>query len=268
MKPYDILQESVKFANKQLDDFKASTPLDDVTTQVITALYRKIIELSEGVRVNGANGLAGPAELAYRGLIEAYLAFEFILEDENLTEDRAKAYKVGYHKQQIDALKYALSSPSADETYFELAAKYHESELAKDELQEILNTYNTAQENNSRGYIPKWYSLNGGPPTINLLAKHLANANKTNELFQKLYSLSSVGAHMYMALNSLIKLPDNSISIKPVRAAFNGNVDEYNFTLTRALLVSTSKHFTETIHQSYNDRLLNFLQGIVPFLSK
>lgn len=59
MKPYDLLKESIQFASKQLEVFKATKSLDDVSTMVITALYRKIIELSEGVRVSAANGLLG-----------------------------------------------------------------------------------------------------------------------------------------------------------------------------------------------------------------
>lgn len=92
MKPYDLLKEPIQFASKQLEDFKATRSLDDIPTMVITSLYRKIIELSEGVRVSGTNGLAGSALLNYRGLIEAYLAFRYILKDEHLLGDRAKAY--------------------------------------------------------------------------------------------------------------------------------------------------------------------------------
>lgn len=104
MKPYDILNESIKFATKQLEDFKATNSLNNVSTIVIKVLYRKIIELSEGVRVSGANGLSGPALLSYRGLIEAYLAFKYILQDEKLLEDRAKAHKIGYLKEKIAAV--------------------------------------------------------------------------------------------------------------------------------------------------------------------
>lgn len=96
MKPYDVLNESIKFATKQLNNFKANNDLSDISIMVTTALYRKVIELSEGVRVSGANGLAGPAELNYRGLIEAYLALKYILQDEELLIKRASAYKIGY----------------------------------------------------------------------------------------------------------------------------------------------------------------------------
>ncbi|WP_313235815.1 hypothetical protein [Sporosarcina ureae] len=65
--------------------------LDDISSIVVTTLYRRIIEWSEGVCISGVHGLLGPALLNFRGQLEAYLAFTYILQGDSLLEDRSKA---------------------------------------------------------------------------------------------------------------------------------------------------------------------------------
>ncbi|MEB2301598.1 DUF5677 domain-containing protein [Lysinibacillus xylanilyticus] len=269
MKPYDILKESIEFGSKQLEDFKATKSLNNVSTIVIAALYRKIIELSEGVRVSGANGLSGPALLSYRGLIEAYLAFKYILQDEALLEDRAKAYKIGYHKEQIDAGNYGLEKASNDDEkkFFELAIQHHTSEIEKEDFQEVLTVYNELQSRDRRGFIPKWYALNGGPTSIKKLAEFIAEAEETDrETVAKLYNFLSTDAHSYMALRSIVE-KDGDLSIKPVRIHFNSDKDEYNFIPTRSLLTSTILKFMQSTFPENESNVEIFAQRIVPYLS-
>jgi hypothetical protein len=269
MKPYQLLNESIKFAINQLNDYKANKNLSDISTMVITSLYRKIIELSEGVRVSAANGLSGPAELNYRGLIEAYLAFKYILQDPALLENRAKAYKVGYHKQQIKAGEYYLREnlPPEQRTHFELAVQEHKKEIETKELQDVLNKYEELQASDKRGHIPKWHALDGGPNSINKLAKILVDENDSEkELMSNLYSFLSVGAHNYMALNSIFK-KDENISINPVRAHFNPNRDDYNFVGTRTLLTSSIMSFTIELFPEHTRQFQDFAQRIMPYLN-
>lgn len=236
---------------------------------MITALYRKIIELSEGVRVSGANGLSGPALLNYRGLIEAYLAFRYILQDETLLEDRAKAYKVGYHRQQIAASKYSLERASNDgeKQYFELAIQHHTSEIEKDDLQKVLVAYDELQSRDRRGFIPKWYALNDGPTSINSLAKFLVEEDETDrELVANLYSFLSTDAHSYMALNSIFE-KDGGLSINSVRKSFNSNKDEYNFVATRSLLTSSILRFMQSTFPENESVVREFVQRIAPYLN-
>lgn len=85
-------------------------------------------------------------------------------------------------------------------------------------------------------------------------------------LVSNLYGLLSTGAHMYMALNS-IKKTGEVITIKPVRATFNSNLDEYNFVATRSLLTSAILRFTLKKHPEYTNDLKNFFIKIRPYLS-
>lgn len=269
MKPYQLLNESIIFATNQLNDYMANKNLSDISTMVITSLYRKIIELSEGVRVSAVNGLSGPAELNYRGLIEAYLAFKYILQDPALLDRRAKAYKVGYHKQQIEAGEYYLSGnlPPEQRAFFELAVQEHKKEIETEELQDVLNKYEELQASDRRGFIPKWHALDGGPKSINQLAKSFVDEDGSEkELMSKLYGFLSTGAHNYMALNSILK-KDENISIKPVRAHFNSNRDDYNFVGTRSLLTSSIMKFTIEMFPEYTRQFQDFAQRIMPYLS-
>lgn len=265
MKPYDLLKESIQFASKQLEVFKATKSLDDVSTMVITALYRKIIELSEGVRVSAANGLLWSAELNYRGLLEAALSLEYILQDSTKTDDRAKAYKIGYHKQQINAVEQG-SLNEQERALLSRGLSYHQQELALEELQEVLIKFDELQNQDRRRFIPKWYSLDGGPKSINQLAIYLAEEDEPETLVSNLYGLLSTGAHMYMALNSIRKSGE-AITIKPVKATFNSNLDEYNFVATRSLLTSAILRFTRAKHPEYLCSLQNFFIKIKPYLS-
>lgn len=271
MKPYEVLNKTIKFATKQLDDFKKLSKFkkaedsNDVSTMVITALYRKIIELSEGVRVSGANGLAGSAELNCRALTEAYLSLEFIVNDKSLLENRAKAYKIGYHKQQIRSVENMKNKGllSAEKiSYFNQAIKFHEEAMEIEGIQDVLAKYNKLQEKENKGYLPKWHSLYKGAKSFNVLAEKLSQEN----LMAELYSGMSVKAHNYMTLDSLFKEGGN-LSIKPVRAKFNLNKDEYNFVYTRALLLKSILNFTKLKYPDYETNLIDFLEHIKPHLN-
>ncbi|PFU70354.1 DUF5677 domain-containing protein [Bacillus thuringiensis] len=276
MKPYEVLNETIKFANKQLNDYKQSSDFknaaesNDVSTVVITALYRKIIELCEGVRVSGANGLKGPATLNYRGLLEAWLALKFIVQDDSLLENRAKVYKIGYHKQQIEAVKQAKSNGWITDQRRESldnAIKYHKEQLEIEELQDALDEYNKLQASDKRGYLPNWHALYKGEKSINALAKKLSSEdNLDKNLMATLYSFLSVDSHNYMALSAISKEGEN-LTIKPIRAKFDCNIDEYNFIGTRSLLLSAIEIFTNLKYPDYNELKRSFLIHIKPHLN-
>jgi len=270
MKQYEVLNESINFATKQLEDFNAEKKLNNTSDIVITALYRKIIELSVGVKVASENGLSGPVVLNYRGLVEAYLAFMYILQKDSLLEDRAKAYKVGYHKQLIEEGEYALKkySDTIDKQSLESAIQYHKIELEKSDLQEILTEYNKLQNQNKGNYIPKWYSLNNGPKSINMLAKILETEGegKDRKLFAQLYSFLSKGAHNYTALSSIIE-NDTGFSIEPVQASFNMDTDKNKFMLARSMLTFAALKFTVNTFPEYEGNLSSFIKWISPYLN-
>lgn len=81
----------------------------------------------------------------------------------------------------------------------------------------------------------------------------------------KLYSFLSTDAHNYMALNSILK-SDELITIKPVRAFFNSNKDEYNFLGTRSLLTSSTSKFMQSTFSENESNFLAFAQRIAPYL--
>ncbi|MCY9431988.1 DUF5677 domain-containing protein [Bacillus spizizenii] len=111
MNSQQLLSTVIQFADKTLEEYKTSHDFSDTRSMVLVSLFRKIVELSDGVWVCADHGLKSPADLNIRALIEAYLAFKYINEDSNLSTDRAIAYKIGYHKQQIEACDDSLQNP-------------------------------------------------------------------------------------------------------------------------------------------------------------
>lgn len=90
--------------------------------------------------------------------------------------------------------------------------------------------------------------------------------DKEKELMSKIYSILSVGAHNYDALNSVFK-EEGNISIKPIRANFNSNEDEYNFFVTRSLLTSSIMKFTSVRFPEYKPQIQDFSSRIRPYLN-
>lgn len=268
MKSYELLNETIKFSTQQLEKFTTTNQLDTISNMVVTALYRKVIELSEGVSVAGINGLSGPASLSFRGLVEAYLAFSYILDDKALLDNRAKAYKIGYHKQQIEIAEQSLERTidREERKQYEAGILQHKAELLNDELQEVLAEYNDVHHKGRNKFLPKWHALNKDATSINKLAKYVAEEiDGDQDILALVYSSLSVKAHNYLALNSIANL-DGLLTIKPVRAIFNEDEDNYNFTEARALLTRVVMKYTEQIYPEYEGELKKFATYISPYL--
>lgn len=271
MNYYEVLEQSVKFATDELNQFKATNNLSETTNMVVSSLFRKIIELSAGVMVSASNGLKGPAELNYRGLIEAYLAFRYIIQVPEEVNNRAKAYKIGYHKHQVEAAEALLNNPSnnIDPSFVERANQYHQRELQRVDFQEVLTVYNELQSQDNRGFIPKWYSLNGGPKSINALARRIEE-NSTNEgdrgLMNKLYGFLSTGTHNLLTIRDVYMNNNGDVSLRPIQFSFDPEEDEYNMIPVRALLTSSIKNFTISLYPEFTENFREFALHIEEYL--
>lgn len=272
MNPYQLFVKSIEFANEQFEDFKVTKDLSQSFLEVMGSLYRKIIELSEGVRVCAENKLKGPAELNSRGLIEVYLAFKYIMQDSNLASKRAIAYKIGYHKQQLESARTPLDTylESDELEEFNKRLVYHENELQRKEFQKVLKEHDRLQYNNpknKRKFIPKWHSLYDGPESINKLAETVARDEEDKMLVSMLYSMLSKSAHNYLALRDVYKTSTNTISIGPIHGTFSPMEDNYNLVLARSLLTSIIRDFTIHVYPESKDNFVRFRQELIPFLT-
>ena len=60
MNPYEVLCKVIGFGNKELEDYTTNKDFQGTHPLVLSSLFRKIIELSDGVRVCAETGLSGP----------------------------------------------------------------------------------------------------------------------------------------------------------------------------------------------------------------
>ncbi|MCY7933820.1 DUF5677 domain-containing protein [Bacillus spizizenii] len=250
MNSQQLLSTVIQFADKTLEEYKTSHDFSDTRSMVLVSLFRKIVELSDGVWVCADHGLKSPADLNIRALIEAYLAFKYINEDSNLSTDRAIAYKIGYHKQQIEACDDSLQNPlfNDNKDFYKQAIRKHKAELERKEYANVLENYNRLQKKDSRGFIPKWYSLNGGPKNVNRLAMHFNKNNEQPDLVSKLYSYLSTDAHNFMALRELSTMFKNET---PILSSVRQSSDKVDLTLTRSLLLESTVSFLKVLYPDY-----------------
>jgi hypothetical protein len=262
MNSYDLLVKSIDVANNLLEDFIIHKGLKDNLTEVLSSLFRKMIELSDGVRVSAENGLKGPAELNYRGLLEAYLGFRYIIEDPKLSVARAAAYKIGYHKHQIEATQYAIDNDFVGnaKAVYEKALLFHTNSLNKTEFYSLLEEFDRLQNANPRKHLPKWYSLYGGPKSVNKLAKIFEEDGR--DLLQNMYGFLSTGAHNYLALRDLVLDENGKVSLKKTRFNFDPDLDQCNLLHTRTMLTSTMVRFISTLYPEYTNNLLPLFNEI------
>lgn len=263
LKYYTVLENTIAFANYGLNQFKESRDLNETTITVVSSLLRKIIELSDGVYVSALNGLKGPAEINYRGVIEAYLAFRYINQNEEERSNRAIAYKIGYHKIQINHVESLgnRSINNSDLSLFQNQLNYHRAELEKEEFRDVLREYNNLQSRTHGGYIPKWYSLYEGPKSINQLAKHIEeNMNNSDDkkIIVTLYGALSSKAHNLLALSDVGMSETGEITLKSVRSPFNSNVDSYNLSAVIYLLNAALNHLTQNFYPEFIGEFIEF----------
>ncbi|MEK5034921.1 DUF5677 domain-containing protein [Paenibacillus sp. FSL R7-0302] len=247
---HDLLEYSLAFGNTELQAFQTGKDLTDTNNQVISSLFRSIIELSVGVKVSAENGLRASAELNFRSLLEAYVAFKYILIDPQKTVKRACAYKVGYHLQQIESATDAIDAKDEIGTNIQRmneAIRQHTDIINQSELKPMLDEF----ERLKRTYYPKWYSLFGGPLSLKQLVQNLGE----QDLVYSIYGSLSKSAHNYIALRALTQN-----GLLPVRSGFNPDNDTFNLGVICTFLVSSAMRFTETTFPEYMNHLLPFLQ--------
>ncbi|MFB1100521.1 DUF5677 domain-containing protein [Terribacillus sp. JSM ZJ617] len=256
MDNFEILNEVLTFGKKTFHEYKESHDYRATKDKVVLGLFRKIIELAEGVYVTSLDGLNGPASINVRGMIEAYLAYRYIFEKDSLIQKRTEAYVVGYYLTQIQASEFNFDSyDDKTKKHIEKSIEYLKKQLSKTEFTDTYNLYKKEIEklpDYKKNQIPKWYSLARGPKSVNALAKHLED--DSDPTTARLYSFLSSSAHMYMTLSDFNGEGEDWI-IKDVNQ--QQVMMETWLLLSRSLLLTTIEHFIQNRTPSgmseYND---------------
>lgn len=253
---HQLLEQAIALAEQELLSFQEEKGVKDHKSAVASSLFRQIIELSIGVKVSAENGLRTPTEIIYRGFLENYLALKYILIDPSTSIERASAYKIGYHIQQIESAKEMIALEATiqiDRADIEKVIEFHTNIINKPEFSLVLNEFN----NLKRTYYPKWYSLFSGPKTLKELAEALEGSGN---LLYSIYGALSTSAHSYTAIRAL-----SSSVLLPIQSSFDPSNDTYNLNVIASFLTSSINRFTVNLYPDYGEKIIPFLKDYKEF---
>ena len=195
-----LLQEMVNYSTNALARCATSKTLsgrEDVDVATI-ALYRHIIEITDGIEVLLSQSCSMAAIPLLRGSFESLLAIEYILENENDYIRRSLSWLVSYVHKRLemyerldpstnrgrdakrlfdkDQIVSGIRFPSAGDVQKAIANL--RTMLAKPHIQPIETEYN-------RYNRPEWYRLFGGPVNLRLLSDHLRRGGQYEVLYRQ-----------------------------------------------------------------------------------
>jgi hypothetical protein len=205
-----LLQEVINYASHVLLRCTSSKHLsasEDVDVAPMV-LFRLILELADGVQVLCENSIGNPAVPIARSMFEGLLSLEYILENKSEYESRSIAWIVGYgrarlytHKQFDDdtteGRKFKASwladlstknVPLPDKAEVKKAIANMEAFLQKPHVKKIEKMFSDYKAKH-RGN-PNWFSINGGPRTIEQLSDHLHRGGLYNLLYREWSSIA------------------------------------------------------------------------------
>jgi hypothetical protein len=194
----------------------------------VLALYRHIIELTDGIEVLLSQSCTIAAIPLLRGSFEALLALEYILENEKDYIQRSLAWIVGYVHKRIDMYERldpstnkgleskrsfdddkvmaSMRKPMPSMADVQKAKANLQVMLAKPHLQPIEAEY--TQHNK-----PEWYRLFGGPNDLRTLAQRLRRGGE----YEILYRQWSTTAHAQDFLSFMDRTDKGQSAIKRLR---------------------------------------------------
>lgn len=192
-----LLQESVNYSTYALiRAFTSSSRTDE--DLAVFALYRQVIEMTDGIEVLISASCPDPAIPLLRSCFEAMLSVEYILESEEDYTRRALAWLVGHITQRLklydrldpetEAGKGFKESIEADKTLIGLELDFsREARAAKANLEPILDRphIKPIYDEFRRCRRPRWYKLFDGPSNRRDLAKRLNRRGQYDFLYRE-----------------------------------------------------------------------------------
>lgn len=189
-----LLQESVNYStNALVRAFTSSARTDE--DFAVFALYRQVIEMTDGIEVLISASCPDPAIPLLRSCFEAMLAVEYILESRKDYTRRALAWLVGHVTQRLklydrldpdtEAGKGFKESIETDKTLVGLDLDLSkEARAARANLEPILERphIKPIYDEFRRCGKPRWYKLFDGPSNLRELAIHLKRGGQYDYL--------------------------------------------------------------------------------------
>ena len=192
-----LLKEIINYATNVLARCAASSSKKPDEDLAILALYRHVIEQTDGIEVLLSQGCATAAIPLLRSSFEALMSMDYILESESDYSIRSLSWLVAYIHNRITMYERLDTMTQKGQqfkkdiendqmgSYLRLAFQKEarqaranlSSMLAKPHIVRIEEEYN--RRNN-----PKWYQLFKGPPNTEALARHLKRGAQYTMLYR------------------------------------------------------------------------------------
>ena len=232
-----LLQELVNHATNALARCDQSTSGNIDEDVAVLALYRHVIEMTDGIEVLIGQSSPVPAIPLLRSSFEALISIEYILEIEKEYVIRSLSWLLGWIHRQIAALE-ALDLSTGRGKQFQRSledekladiitlpdfreAQAHranfESVLQRAHFRPIEAEFQACKKKDRRS--PPWHRLFGGPRTIEALARHVGRPASYEFLyrswsetahaadFSRLLVTSDEGQHVLQRLRNPADIP-------------------------------------------------------------
>jgi hypothetical protein len=264
-----LLQELVNFGTNVLarcstSKYLSGQPDEDIAS---LALYRQIIELTDGLEVLISSCSTLAAIPVLRNLFEAYLSLDYILENEVVYKNRSLAWVVGHIHNRLDFYerldpatikgqdaKKLFDNDQINLNYSSLssitiidiqkAQQRLRNVLIKPHIQPIEAEYQTFKR------PPRWYRLFKGPNDLRSLADRMKHGGQ----YELLYRKWSATSHAENMLHFLDRTESGDQAVRRMRDPQNIREIAYysaSFSLSATRLILSKLHPGEDISSWY-----------------
>lgn len=224
-----LLQELVNNATNVLARCADSTSNKVDEDVAILALYRHIIEMTDGIEVLISQCCGVPAVPLLRSSFEASLSIEYIVEKDTEYTRRSLAWLIGYVHKRLDMYERFDPSTTKGQEFKRLFDQdktlstikmppSSEAQKAIANLQPMLSKphlKDVEKEYSSYKRAPNWYQLFGGPPHLRALAEYL----KRGAQYEFLYRQWSTTSHAQNLLPFMARTEKGESAIGGIRNA-------------------------------------------------
>lgn len=196
--PTTLLQEVVNFGTNAFIRCLTSAGEEENVHLAPLALYRQILELTDGIEILVSNAAPSACFPLLRNSFEALLSLEFILEDIAQYETRSLCWLASYARDTIRVYSSLLPETQEGERFLDSiredkfvrnfplppaegvskAINNLSQLLARDQFKAIVTEYSRHKRD------PKWYTLFEGPKNLRYLARHLKRTAQYDVLYR------------------------------------------------------------------------------------
>lgn len=202
---------------------------------VIISLYRKLLELSDGVFILVDHNSQGPANIIARSIVEVYLSLTYITEDKALMENRALCYFLFHKEEELKLLKKQFAYDLLKEKYSETTLSQMKASIngLKKEHPfkkiEIDKRNLIKKEQRLKKRYVKWYSIYNRNDveifSVVDLIEYMGNSTKKN--IKELYALLSLEVHGVNAIKN-VRRESKKILLDNIRGLDNKNEELFH----------------------------------------